>query len=111
MTNALLKLPNSHWATNLSDDFHGASISFDLRTALRALYEKAEIPGVEDVRILRRESRRTDARDKVFFILKTHDIDRDARVVVLMSQFEAVDYDLVPLESVGMVPDAASSVL
>jgi hypothetical protein len=33
------------------------------------------------------------------------------RVVRLMGQFDDMDYDLVPLSSVRMVPDAAESVL
>ena len=80
-----------------------------LRAALRRLLEEAALPGVAGVRLLPRD-RRASRTAKVFFVLETHDIKRDRKIIALMSQLEAVDYDLVPANRQGLIPDDARSV-
>lgn len=84
---------------------------FDVRSALCAVLAEAEIEGIETVRLLMGKDRHSHANSKAYFVLKTHDIERDERIVRLMMQFEGVDYDLVPAASSAMIPDAAVPVL
>ena len=72
---------------------------------VKAVFESRRIPGVRRVLFLPRASRPNARAPKVFVILETHDIDRDREIVDLMIQFDHVDYDLVPAESAGMVPN------
>jgi hypothetical protein len=76
-----------------------------LEAALRQFVKP--IDGVEHVRLLPRSRRLGRATSKVYVVLRTHDIDRDRRVVDIMSQLDDVDYDLVPLAAASMIPDAA----
>jgi len=87
---------------------HSGTWNTDVRASLRQLLAAAAIEGIESVQFLYRDKRHEHANDKVFFVLATHDIRRDEKIVRLMLQFEGVDYDLVPAASAGMVPSAAA---
>lgn len=89
----------------------GARVGYQLREALRAALRGAEIRGIEAVRLLPSETRYENAQDKVYFVLATHDIERDQRIVAIMIQFEGVHYDLVPQSAAGMIPDRAVKIL
>lgn len=88
----------------------GAVVNYPLRKLLPELVKAASISGIESVRLLVSEERYWNAHDKVFFVLATHDIDRDECIVRLMMQIDGVDYDLVPLASAGMIPSAAAAI-
>lgn len=64
----------------------------------------AAIEGVKEIRLLPNARRRGRHCDKVFIVLNTHNIERDAQLVDLMSQLENVDYDLVPATAADMIP-------
>ena len=68
-----------------------------------------KIEGVDSVRLLAKEERAGE-RDKVYVVLATHDVRRDSRIVEVLCQLDDVDFDLVPLEAQGMIPDAARPV-
>lgn len=86
------------------------SSNADLRGLLKALF--TGLDGIESIRVLASDDRYWAAHDKVYFVLATHDIDRDEQIVKLMCQLASsrVDYDLVPLVSVGMVPRGAVAI-
>ncbi len=86
-------------------------LGFDVRGALCAVLSEEEIEGIETVRMLMRDRRHSNANHKAYFVLATHNLDRDERIVRLMMQFEGVDYDLVPVASAGMIPDGAVPVI
>lgn len=67
------------------------------------------IEGVESVRLLPSTARAGD-RDKVYVVLATHDVRRDSRIVEVLCQIDNIDFDLVPAEAQGMIPDAARPV-
>jgi len=94
-----------------SPELGAPTYGYDIRAALCALLSGAAIEGVETVRLLASEKRYENAHDKVFFVLKTHDLARDEKIIRLMIQFERVDYDLVPVASVGMIPGGAVPVI
>ena len=94
-----------------SPELGAPTYGYDIRAALCALLANAAIDGVETVRLLASERRYQHAHDKVYFVLKTHDLARDEKIVRLMTQFERVDYDLVPVASVGMIPSGAVPVI
>jgi hypothetical protein len=91
--------------------FNEPAVGFDVRTALCAVLTEAGIDGIGTVRMLARDRRQSSANHKVYFVLNTHDMNRDERIVRLMMQFEGVDYDLVPAASAGMIPDGALPVI
>ena len=65
--------------------------------------------GVDSVRVLARGDR-ASTRDKVYVVLATHDVRRDSRIVEVLCQLDDVDFDLVPVEAQGMIPNAAQPV-
>lgn len=82
-----------------------------LDAALRdALLEARRLDGVAEVRLLPRDRRAGRDVPKAFVVLATHDLERDQRVVNILSQMLEIDYDLVPAESAGMIPDGARRV-
>jgi hypothetical protein len=87
----------------------GATPALETREALRLIIRQFE--GVGDVRLLPLAKRVGGARHKVFVVLAVHDIERDRRIVEVLSQLTDVDMDLVPAASAGMIPDAAQSIL
>lgn len=82
----------------------------DTGDALRAVFG-GRFDGVADIRLLLVRDRVAGTRHKVFFVLNTHDVARDFEIVSLMNQFDSLDYDLVPVEAAGMVPDGARSIV
>ena len=98
----------STWSTN---NTRSIKPSYDLRGTLRAVVREAEISGINSVRLLPSEARYENARDKVYFVLDTHDLDRDERIVMVMIQLDGIDYDLVPISAVGLVPRDAVDLL
>lgn len=86
------------------------TVAVPLRDALQIVLREAAIEGVASVRLLSSAERYENAHDKVFFVLATHDLERDERIVGLMIQFEGVAYDLVPLASQDLVPSGAEPV-
>jgi hypothetical protein len=95
--------------SNESTSVPGASPALETREALRQILK--EFSGVSDVRLLPLGKRVGGARHKVFVVLSAHDVDRDRRIVEVLSQLSDIDMDLVPAASVGMIPDAAQSIL
>jgi hypothetical protein len=71
--------------------FDEPAVGFDVRNALCAVLSEAEINGIQTVRMLPRDRRQQNANHKVYFVLATHDLERDERIVRLMMQFEGVD--------------------
>jgi hypothetical protein len=67
----------------------------------------APIEGVAHVRLLARSRRLGRDINKVYVVLQAHDVDRDRRIVDIMSQLDEVDYDLVPVAAASMIPDEA----
>ena len=66
------------------------------------------IEGVKEVRVMHQRHRDGLTRHKVFIILATHDLDRDRKIVEVMTQIDGVSYDLVPAETEDFIPDGAS---
>lgn len=75
-------------------------------SALRGVL--CSIEGVGDVRVLPAAARAPGSRDKVYVILDTHDVRRDRRIVEVLCQLDDIDFDLVPSEAQGMIPNGAA---
>jgi len=69
-----------------------------------------QFEGLAEVRVLSARLRPASRRAKVFVVLGTHDVRRDARVVERLCQIPDVDFDLVPAASRGMIPDDAACI-
>jgi len=76
--------------------------ALEVTSAIAATLEG--IPGISAVRLIARNRTGGRSHHKAFIVLRTHDIERDAQIVERMSQFDQVDYDLVPEEAEGMIP-------
>ena len=82
-----------------------------IETALRETFAIENLEGVSEVLLLPRNRRLgAAARHKVFVMLASSDINRDRRIVQLMCQFDAIDYNLVPESARSMLPDAVTAV-
>lgn len=95
--------------SNSSASLPGAEPALETREALRLILN--QFSGIADVRLLPLAKRAGGARHKVFVVLAAHDVERDRRIVDVLSQLTDIDMDLVPLASVGMLPDGAQSIL
>lgn len=84
-----------------------SSATDSLRCALNKAFE--HIQGLAGIRLLP-ASARSCRTPKVFVVLESHDLMRDRRVVSIMSQYEDVDYDLVPIERAALIPDGAAGI-
>ena len=109
MITAASTMPKSN-VYSTGADLAGAGIGYSLRAALRAVLRESLFSGVSSFRLLPSEQRYERAHDKVYFVLETHDIERDRRIVEIMVQFESVDYDLVPAASIDFIPALAIAV-
>lgn len=87
----------------------GVEPALETREALRQILRQFD--GVADVRLLPLTKRAGGARHKVFVLLSAHDVERDRRIVEVLSQLSDIDMDLVPAASAGMIPDGAQSIL
>jgi hypothetical protein len=97
------------FSNNAAASVLGATPALETREALRQIIK--EFKGVGDVRLLPLAKRAGGARHKVFVVLAAHDVERDRRIVEVLSQLTDIDMDLVPAASVGMIPEAAQSIL